>query len=498
MPGSNEYSVSPDVRTNTSESKPTLMPKSNPTPETYQMQDFDMNAWVASVLKERYGTDGSNRDFRKLNRYLTSKEGLTALEQVKANHKASEMLKYAASQDKANKQNNERVDEKAIVRVMAPSYAAPKQPIKPKWTATNANVVAGDQTYKVESGNTLGQIVADYNKKNKANLKWQDVAKWNNIDPTKMKIGQIIRFTDPAASQTTPVDVKSNPTAAPIVETAAPATNNEGADSVMVQPMPNINSSDSLRVDSASRDSALVLPVDTGNVVRADSASRDSSLVLPVDTGNVVRTDSVLLSSPDSVSISSGTPVSTTRSPKNFTWTGQYFNYPTEQFMQDMNYWRNYFNSKSSKQTNVSSNKQGGTMNRINYFQQGGAAPSAQQGQADAFMQAILQGDPQAIAQLVEVANSGNGEAQQLIQTILKEEQKGNPNVAKAAQVIKQILGQATSAKWGSKLQYIRSLKYAKGGKTCPTCQAAAKGAEVEMNKCGGKKAKKRYFGGYL
>jgi hypothetical protein len=30
-------------------------------------------------------------------------------------------------------------------------------------------------------------------------------------------------------------------------------------------------------------------------------------------------------------------------------------------------------------------------------------------------MQAILQGDPQAIAQLVEVANSGNGEAQQLI-----------------------------------------------------------------------------------
>ena len=173
-------------------------------------------------------------------------------------------------------------------------------------------------------------------------------------------------------------------------------------------------------------------------------------------------------------------------------------NDPIQQFMQEMNYWRNYFNSKRFNQNNISSNKQGGIMNRINYFQQGGAAPSAQQGQADAFMQAILQGDPQAISQLVEVANSGNSEAQQLIQTILKEEQKGNPNVAKAAQVIKQILGQATSAKWGSKLQYIRSLKYAKGGKTCPACQAMEKGAEVEMKKCGGKKMKKRYFGGYL
>lgn len=141
-------------------------------------------------------------------------------------------------------------------------------------------------------------------------------------------------------------------------------------------------------------------------------------------------------------------------------------------------------------------NKQGGTMNRIKYFQQGGAAPSAQQGQADAFMQAILQGDPEAIQQLIQAANSGNNEAKQLVQTILQESEKGNTQVAKAAQVIMAAL--KPSAKWGSKLQYIRSLKYAKGGKTCPACQAMEKGAEVEMKKCGGKKAKKRYFGGYL
>jgi hypothetical protein len=39
----------------------------------------------------------------------------------------------------------------------------------------------------------------------------------------------------------------------------------------------------------------------------------------------------------------------------------------------------------------------------------------------------------------------------------------------------------------------VKSLKYAKGGKTCPACEQ-----KVEMKKCGGKKAKKRYFGGLI
>lgn len=145
-----------------------------------------------------------------------------------------------------------------------------------------------------------------------------------------------------------------------------------------------------------------------------------------------------------------------------------------------------------------SKHQQGGTMNRINYFQQGGAAPVAQTGKADAFIQAILQGDPQAIEQLVQAASGGNKEATQLIQTILQEESKGNQQVAKAASIIKQLLNRATAAKWGSKLQYIRSLKYAKGGKTCPACQALEKGDKVEKKACGGKKAKKHYFGGWL
>ena len=116
--------------------------------------------------------------------------------------------------------------------------------------------------------------------------------------------------------------------------------------------------------------------------------------------------------------------------------------------------------------------KKGGTMNKVNYFSQGGTTPN---GQADAFMQAVLQGNSEAIGQLIEAAKQGNKDADKLIQTILQEDKKGNQQVTKAASVIKQLLNQTVSAKWGSKLQYIRSLKFAKGGKTCPACEGGNK-----------------------
>ena len=145
----------------------------------------------------------------------------------------------------------------------------------------------------------------------------------------------------------------------------------------------------------------------------------------------------------------------------------------------------------------------GGTMNRINYFEKGGHTQN-QQAQEEAFMRALLQGDPAAAQQLVQVATQNpKSSAAQLIQNILEAEQQGNTKVSKAAQAIRQVMqqmqGQATSAKWGSKLGYIRSLKYAQGGKTCPSCEKGAP-IKVEEKACGGKtkKAKKRYFGGWL
>lgn len=132
--------------------------------------------------------------------------------------------------------------------------------------------------------------------------------------------------------------------------------------------------------------------------------------------------------------------------------------------------------------------KQGGTMNKINYFQQGGAAPQqpSMEDQVIALVQAAMQGNQQAtqtIEQIMQAAQSGDQQATQIAQMI--------------QQVMQQMQGQATSAKWGAKLGYIRSLKYAKGGKACPECEKK----KVEMEACGGKakkKAKKRYFGGLV
>ena len=130
-------------------------------------------------------------------------------------------------------------------------------------------------------------------------------------------------------------------------------------------------------------------------------------------------------------------------------------------------------------------------MNIIKYFQQGG---SAQQGAQDiqqqvvALVQAAMRGDEKAnqtVTKIMEAAKAGDQQALQLAQMIQA--------------VIKQMQGQTTSAKWGAKLGYIRSLKYAQGGKACPACEKGAP-IKVEEKACGGKakKAKKRYFGGWL
>jgi hypothetical protein len=98
-----------------------------------------------------------------------------------------------------------------------------------------------------------------------------------------------------------------------------------------------------------------------------------------------------------------------------------------------------------------------------------------------------MQGDQKAtetVNKIMEAAKAGDQQAVQLAQMI--------------QQVVEQMKGQATTAKWGAKLGYIKSLKYAKGGKACPACE---KGKQVEMKACGGKKAKKakkRYFGGLV
>lgn len=165
-------------------------------------------------------------------------------------------------------------------------------------------------------------------------------------------------------------------------------------------------------------------------------------------------------------------------------WEQQYIKAnprPTAGTMKEYETWgRNFGIAKKA----AGYNKQGGTMNRINYFQQGGAAPKQDtKAQVMALVQAAMQKDQKAIKQvnaILEAAKTGDPQAIQLAQLI--------------EQAIQAMKNQATVAKWGTKLQYIQSLKYAKGGKTCPACADK----KVELKKCGGKKAKKKYFGGWI
>lgn len=108
-------------------------------------------------------------------------------------------------------------------------------------------------------------------------------------------------------------------------------------------------------------------------------------------------------------------------------------------------------------------------MNKINYFQQGGAAPQQDmQAQVVALVQAAMQGDQKAtqtVNQIMEAAKAGDQQAIQIAQLM--------------EQVIKQMQGQATAAKFGAKLNYLQSLKCGgksmkkkeQGGKVCSECE---------------------------
>ena len=109
----------------------------------------------------------------------------------------------------------------------------------------------------------------------------------------------------------------------------------------------------------------------------------------------------------------------------------------------------------------VAHRRSGGRLNRINYFQQGGAMQQDVMSQVQALVQAAAQGDEQAtqqITQIMEAAKAGDQQAMQIAQMI--------------QQVLEQMKGQATAARWGAKLGYIKSLKFGKGGKACPACKS--------------------------
>lgn len=140
-----------------------------------------------------------------------------------------------------------------------------------------------------------------------------------------------------------------------------------------------------------------------------------------------------------------------------------------------------------SDQILIGGYKNGGilNMNKINYFQEGGAmAPQAAQTAAPAQAGQDIQAQ---VMQLVQAAMNGDEQATQAIQKIMQAAQQGDQQAAQIAQMIqdvaKQMQGQATAAKYGAKLSYIKSLRsgcpegyevsyHKKGGVLCKECVA--------------------------
>ena len=113
-------------------------------------------------------------------------------------------------------------------------------------------------------------------------------------------------------------------------------------------------------------------------------------------------------------------------------------------------------------QYGITYKKQGGTMNKVKYFSQGGSIKE----QLRPLVIGVLSKDPAATEKLQQIVKQ-NPQIMKVVEEIAAEEQ------AKAQ-------SQVTSSKWGSKLQYIKSLKFAKGGKTCPACMS--KGGSADEN----------------
>lgn len=598
MPGTNEYSMAPELRADYTETAPALVSRSKAQgkvadavtglPQIYKMQaydptTFDEAAFADTWFKNDYGSKASKGDARKFNKFKNSEEYIKALADAKAKAKAE----FDASENKKWQDSYKTYSEALATQHRAKVGASTQElkdditkldmnpKLKPKWSATRASVDSGATTYKVQAGNTLGQIVADYNKKNPgANLKWQDVAKWSGIaDPSKMRIGHVINFADPtqaAETVATPVQPTTPPTPVvppnPIVTPADTVAVTAPKDTVQVaaprdtvktvavdtskvsQPVDTAKTAAADTAKVALRDTARVAPADTAKTVAVDSTQAVSS---PLDTAKVVtQQDTTGVVEPFDLSEAlsdlyyqqrvfdysdlkdrlGSENVSQYVDPQGRYYTrydpdgrgdfyvdrqGYIYNVKLGGGVGSRIYstssWNNATRKKNfdtlsaatrslrnAQDSNyrvqrdeimsnvVPINKRGGTMNRINYFQQGGAAPQQQdlQQQIIALVQAAMQGDKKAtetVNKIMEAAKAGDQQAVQLAQMI--------------QQVVEQMKGQATAAKWGAKLGYIKSLKYAKGGKACPACE---KGKQIEMKACGGKKAKKRYFGGLV
>lgn len=504
MPGSNEYSINPELKTGASTEQLTKAPvPGNPVLLPYKPRNFE-----EVKAREMYGTEMDRRDNRRFKRYLKSAQGMVDA----AHFEASEKARAQAANDYATQQNVARLQAKnpiSTTPISAPVKVAevtPRTEIKPSSVqrikpTIDWNAIAQQNGFSdmeaVRQWQLKNGLVADgkFGKNSKA--------KWDSLQQQSPKL--VSRQIDNAFDET-PIDVINK--SSNIQETS---------DTVSNTSLPYIteeqfrNHKNFRNIYGAPKNHTITIegkkyPVmaTTGLFGNNWGLENDAVYAFDPDTGMIRQVrEGVLFGGPSAVGgykFASGSEWSNALSgmvaEEEWLRTNPAPNKRGSlggTYTQEYNDW-----FKKYQTARAGWKKQGGTMNRINYFQQGGAAPQQDiKTQITALVQAAMQGDQKAtqqVNQIMEAAKAGDKQAMQIAQIM--------------EQVVKELQGQATSAKWGAKLGYIRSLKYAKGGKTCPACknggmpETADKAyikatKKVEEKACGGK-AKKKYFGGLI
>ena len=510
MPGSTTYSMAPVGLSGVSKTAaitPTLV--SNPItaaklgdaytnlPEVYKTQDFNEQNYRDKLLTTKYGTEASRRDKRKFNRYMQSEEGLAEMNQAKQAHIQSENQKWSQSL-------------KARSQAMDQESARRREAMRAEWDAAiakydtrNSEIEAQDLAPRIEGQSRFNDA---FRLARQAGL---DTFTWKG-KLYGTKLASEVGNNRSSKRSSTPTPTTSTAPTTPTATHATAPKPKPKAENPVVQETP-------IR---PSANAAITSPKSTfdfsgfGKTHNLNTVTLDGKQYLRYDPSSagdfyIGKDGTVYVAG--SLGIV-GVPLTTYKdTPLDgmqrqnaktlFTMIDDFNTGKTKKYEQ---WYANYiathpkpaFNASlagSSAQTEwnkafasakaAAGYKQGGRFKRVSYFQQGGAAPQQDiEAQVTALVQAAMQGDQQAtqqVNQILEAAKAGDQQAMQIAQMI--------------QQVVEQMQGQATSAKWGTKLGYIKSLKYAKGGKTCPACEK-----QVEMKACGGKKAKKRYFGGLI
>ena len=473
MPGSNDYSVAPELRSG-AQPAPALASKPAPSigklgdPYTNLPKIYTRGNFEETALKEKYGSEPSRRDRRQFKRYLKSDAGIADRQKYIDSENTKEQASYSAyakalgAQSKARMLAAKADFDKAIQKFDAP--AEPTQPTQP--SATPLVTPSTKPTITPRSDAEWNRIASENGFKDMAEVKaWQ--AANGLVDDGKFGDGSSAYFKANGLGkyQRTPVEETNSMIPSGYVELSRQdgSTFLQKNNPISVTSTPSTSQVtgfdlDAFRQSQGLKSGAFVThngkrylrydPSDVGDFY----VGEDGSMYRAKWGGGVG----------DLIDHSKHLTYST---PNGTKW--------------ERNYNDVYNKINAFKKATVK--KQGGTMNRINYFQQGGAAPQQDiKAQVTALVQAAMQGDQKAtqqVNQIMEAAKAGDQQAMQIAQIM--------------EQVVKEMQGQAVAAKYGTKLSYLQSLKCGgksmkkkeQGGKVCPECEKD-------------KIIKKNYFGG--